>query len=165
MRRIISLILVFITALTFMACKAKDDDDIDIKGEPANDQSGSLIINEVLSSNKYWLELEEGFFPDFIELKNNSSSSVSISQYSLTDNQAEPSKYVFPERTLEPGGLFVVYCGGSENTGNRAVGAGDGGQAVHENAPHCGADRSDGDGRHKTGQRRVFRCRRASCGT
>ena len=118
MRRIISLILVFITALTFMACKAKDDDDIDIKGEPANDQSGSLIINEVLSSNKYWLELEEGFFPDFIELKNNSSSSVSLSQYSLTDNQAEPSKYVFPERTLEPGGLFVVYCGGSENTGN-----------------------------------------------
>lgn len=67
-----------------------------------------LIINEVCVSNRSGgPELKDTYY-DWVELKNNSTEPVLLSDYALSDKQSEA--YPLPERTLAPGEVTLIYC-------------------------------------------------------
>ena len=68
-----------------------------------------LMINEVVVANFTTLPQKEKYY-DWVELKNISSQPVLLSDYCLSDQQDELTKYQLPALTLQPGGLWVVLC-------------------------------------------------------
>ena len=69
-----------------------------------------LAINEVMARNNAILADELGEFEDWIEIKNTSSTVVSLAGVTLTDNEDEPQAYRFPNESLGPGEFFIVFC-------------------------------------------------------
>ena len=62
---------------------------------------GQIIqINEVVSSNQATIYDEDGDTPDWIELYNTSTNSVSIHNWGLSDDTDTPFKWRFPNVTL-----------------------------------------------------------------
>ncbi|MFY7818841.1 MAG: lamin tail domain-containing protein [Akkermansiaceae bacterium] len=52
--------------------------------------------------------------PDWIEIKNHSPSAVSLNRWSLTDDTSEPRKWLFPDVTIAPGGMMLIFCDGKD---------------------------------------------------
>ncbi|MEN6339538.1 MAG: lamin tail domain-containing protein [Clostridiaceae bacterium] len=74
-------------------------------------ESGSLVVNEIISSNKRSLVDETLGTPDWIELYNAGSSEIDLSGYGVSDNVRKLHKYVFPEgTTLGAGEYLVLYA-------------------------------------------------------
>ena len=73
-------------------------------------QAGSpLAINEVNVEN-YTSYYDAAFeYPDWVEIKNTSDTTVDLSGYRLTDDLSEPDSYKLTG-TLEPGGIKVILC-------------------------------------------------------
>ena len=70
-----------------------------------------LMINEVLASNDTAFALANGSHPDFIEIYNDSSVAVSLAGMSLTDDESDPRKFVFPPGTeIAASDYLVVYA-------------------------------------------------------
>lgn len=70
-----------------------------------------LSINEVMLSNKATLADENGLFPDWVELFNYGSETLSLGGLLLwKDDEAWP----LPDRQLAPGDYLVVFCDGAE---------------------------------------------------
>lgn len=79
-----------------------------------SDCPGALTINEaVLYNLNYWEQGHEYY--DWAELKNSSDEPLALSDYYITDDMDEPMKCRLPERTLQPGELFVLFCSGDES--------------------------------------------------
>ena len=58
--------------------------------------SQSIQINEVVSSNQSSYYDEDGETPDWIELFNPSTDTISISGWGLSDDVNEPFKWLIP---------------------------------------------------------------------
>ena len=69
-----------------------------------------LIISEVVTANFSVLEQSELGFCDYVELKNVSNSAVELSEYSLSDDDDELDRWMFPAGTLAPGESVIVLC-------------------------------------------------------
>ena len=82
--------------------------------QAANGKPWPLCINEVMTANLSLLPQERHGCCDWVEIKNVSSESVRLSDYFLSDSEKEPQKWRFPDRTLDPGELFLVFCDGSD---------------------------------------------------
>ncbi|RIK80290.1 MAG: hypothetical protein DCC68_11305 [Planctomycetota bacterium] len=67
----------------------------------------SILITEVLASNVSAFN-HEGTFPDAIELRNVGPSTVDLAGMMLSDDPAEPFKFVFPPNTLLASGARLV---------------------------------------------------------
>ena len=80
-------------------------------------QLPELVITEVLASNSQYLPVNREYY-DLVEIMNNSNQPISLAGYGLTDKGSDPSRYLFPEVTLQPGECYVVYC-----SDNAALGA------------------------------------------
>ncbi len=78
------------------------------KEEKAED-SGSVIINEFMASNKSTIADGNGDYSDWIELYNPTDSSVNLYGYGLSDDSTS-IKWAFPGVTMEPGGYLVVFA-------------------------------------------------------
>ncbi len=76
-----------------------------------------VIISELMASNGNTLADEDGDFPDWVELYNDSPVAVNLNGWFLTDNAANLTKWRFPAVTLEPRGVLVVFASGK----NRAT--------------------------------------------
>ncbi len=75
--------------------------------------SGTVRINEVMTSNKGAVPDENGNFPDWVELYNSSDTAADISGYGLTDDMLVAAKWAFPSGTVIPAnGYLVVFCSG-----------------------------------------------------
>ncbi len=71
----------------------------------------SIIINEVVTSNGDSLDDEVYGSPDWIELKNVSSNSVSLLGYRITDNIQKADKAcILPDITLAPGAFLLLFA-------------------------------------------------------
>jgi len=82
------------------------------------------IINEVLANNLTAVN-HAATFPDMIELYNDGQGAISLADWSLTDNDTLPRKYVFPAGTSIPqGGYLVVYADDPNATPGTHVGFG-----------------------------------------
>lgn len=75
--------------------------------------SAQIYINEILASNSSYVIEESN--PDWIELYNNSNESIDLTGYSLTDNDHEPQKWMFPDNTsIEAGGFLLIAADGTD---------------------------------------------------
>jgi len=69
-----------------------------------------VVINEGSNRNYSNIADENGEYPDWIELYNASTTTVSLHHYSLTDNINKPTKWVFPNVKMQPGEYRTIFC-------------------------------------------------------
>jgi hypothetical protein len=81
--------------------------------QPVNAQ---LQINEAVSANRSTLADEDGQQNDWIELYNNSSATLNLEGYSLTDRADEPRKWLFSATELSARNFLVVFASGKDRT-------------------------------------------------
>ena len=90
---------------------------------PTNESSAQIVINEVMISNKGAVPDETGAFPDWVEIYNNTDSSLDISGYGLSDDLLTAAKWTFPEGSvISPRGYLVVFCSGDVTRGKMHAG-------------------------------------------
>lgn len=73
-----------------------------------------VVINE--GSNRNYLQFpdEDGEYPDWIELYNKGSQTVSLFNYSLSDNDDNPTKWLLPNISLAPHEFKTIFCSGKD---------------------------------------------------
>lgn len=72
---------------------------------------GEVVINEFLTANTTTNQDPAGQFDDWIEFYNNSSVELNLSGAFLTDDWANPKKWVFPAGTsIGPKSYLLVWC-------------------------------------------------------
>ena len=69
----------------------------------------SLIINEAVSSNSFF-EDEDGDSPDWFELYNNTSATIDLSGWTITDDIETPDKWAFPNYQITAGEYLRVWA-------------------------------------------------------
>ena len=77
-----------------------------------------LMINEVMNSNYSHLAQNGGNYYDWIELYNNSGSTIKLSDYCLTTNTNTMCMYTLPDVELGKGEYYVVMASGDEKLSN-----------------------------------------------
>ncbi len=75
---------------------------------------GDVVITEFVAGSRFGLRDENGLAGDWIELRNQGSSAVNLAGWSLSDDPADPGKWVFPSRVLSPGEFLVVFASGKD---------------------------------------------------
>jgi hypothetical protein len=122
----------------------------------------SVVINEFAASNRRGLTDGDGNASDWIELYNSSARPVSLGGWSLTDEQSDLRKWLFPPATVLPaGGYLVVFASGQsvndyvdtkgylhtnfalDRGGEYLALVDPGGAVVHEYAPSFPPQRTD----------------------
>ena len=73
-----------------------------------------VVINEVMASNAWTIADEDGDYEDWIELYNFGQDSISLQGYGLSDNYAQPFKWVFPDVSIGPGEFLLVWASGKD---------------------------------------------------
>lgn len=73
---------------------------------------GPLYISEILAINRTTLEVD-GTYPDLIELHNSGPTPISLDGMSLSDDPANPTRFVFPVGTTIASGGYLVLRGGT----------------------------------------------------
>ena len=76
--------------------------------------SEGLVINEVMSSNGSTIFDEDGDTPDWIELYNSETVEIDLGGYGITDNPAEPYKWIFPVIEVQPQNHLLIYASGKD---------------------------------------------------
>jgi len=81
--------------------------------------NSSIVINELLASNDAAGSDEEGEFDDWIELYNTSSTSVDLSNWTLTDDLNQLDRFTFAEGTvLNADSYLVIWADDDEEQGD-----------------------------------------------
>jgi spore coat protein CotH len=82
-----------------------------LKSDTKTADSGKVVINEFIASNKTGQLNEKGKYEDWIELYNTTSSPLDLDGLHLTDNYATPAKFTFPINTIiQPHGYLLVWA-------------------------------------------------------
>lgn len=74
--------------------------------------NAQIVINEGTNRNYSAIVDEDGEYPDWVELYNTSSDTVSLYNYSLSDDPTTPGKWTFPNVNMAPGEYKTVFCSG-----------------------------------------------------
>ena len=81
--------------------------------------NASVQISEILASNQTALVVGDES-PDLIELYNSGTASMDLGGYSITDDENDPTKFVFPAGTSVPaGGYLLLVAENAEGFGIR----------------------------------------------
>lgn len=72
--------------------------------------NGQILINEGSNRNYLGIADENGEYPDWIEIYNAGTDTVNLLNYSITDDDAEPLKWTFPNVSIAPGEFRVIFC-------------------------------------------------------
>ena len=72
--------------------------------------TGSIIISEIMASNRSTLRDEDGDFSDWIELCNTTGHAVSLRGWHLTDQSDAPTLWTFPDVSIPANGQLVVFA-------------------------------------------------------
>lgn len=78
--------------------------------------SGEVVISEFLASNQSGLSDEDGDESDWIEIQNTGTLGVDLNGWRLTDDVANPVKWIFPARIIEPGDYLVIFASDKNRT-------------------------------------------------
>ena len=76
-----------------------------------------LFVNEILADNESVLADEAGEFDDWVEIYNAGPEAVALEGYALSDDPAEPDKFIFPAVSVEAGGYLLVWADGDPDQG------------------------------------------------
>lgn len=74
----------------------------------------NLTINEIMSSNTLVVYDEDGDTPDWLEIINNSTTEIDLSDYFLSDNPGNFLKWQFPAIKLPPNQPLLIYASGKD---------------------------------------------------
>ncbi len=74
--------------------------------------NGSLIINEVMTSNHETIADSTGNYYDYIELYNGYDYDINLKDYYLSDNDINTKKWKFPDVTIKSKDYLIVYASG-----------------------------------------------------
>lgn len=78
---------------------------IHVANSPATE---GVVINEFMASNDATVEDQDGDYDDWIELYNNSSNSIDLSGYFLSDDADDLAQWSFPEGTTIGSGEYLI---------------------------------------------------------
>jgi hypothetical protein len=81
----------------------------------------ALTINEFVAANASGLADENTSAEDWIEIHNPGATTVSLAGWSLTDDEAIPNKWVFPNWTLGAGRYLIVFASSKDRRPAQAV--------------------------------------------
>ncbi|MBN1408728.1 MAG: CotH kinase family protein [Calditrichaceae bacterium] len=87
--------IIFLILLSFMIIPAKGQD---------------IVINEIMASNTFTLEDEDGDYSDWIEIFNAGTDTVNLLNWGISDSKNEPFKWVFPDVSLTGGQYLVMFA-------------------------------------------------------
>jgi CotH kinase protein/Lamin Tail Domain/Secretion system C-terminal sorting domain len=80
--------------------------------------SDDVAINEIMASNNSTASDEAGEFEDWIELYNNTATSIDLSNYYLSDDDSNLLKWAFPQgTTLDAGAYLIVWADNDQGQG------------------------------------------------
>lgn len=79
---------------------------------PPMQEGESLIINELIAANSKFYPVD-GEYYDLIEIKNNGTVAVELSDYFLSDKEKNLLKWRLPQTELAPGGFYVAIASGN----------------------------------------------------
>lgn len=88
---------------------------------PAVSSDTSVVINEIMASNSSTAMDNAGENDDWIELYNKSANATDISNYYLTDNSTNTSKWKFPNGTVIPGNGYLIVWADEDSSQNTAT--------------------------------------------
>jgi hypothetical protein len=78
-------------------------------------KEGTLRINEIMPAPGSGLRDEDGELQDWVELYNAGMSTITLSNYALSDNEGNLLKWYFPDgAVIPPNGYYVVFCSGKD---------------------------------------------------
>ena len=72
--------------------------------------AANLVISEFMATNVTTYSDYSGEYPDWIEIHNLDSTTVDLSDYSLTDSASNLQKWTFPSTTIAPDGYKLVFA-------------------------------------------------------
>ncbi|NDP20500.1 MAG: T9SS type A sorting domain-containing protein [Paludibacter sp.] len=72
--------------------------------------NAQIVISEILASNKNSIKDQFGQNSDWIELYNNSTTTINLLNWTLTDDSTQPNKWGFPSVNLAPGQYMIVFA-------------------------------------------------------
>ncbi|MDO6721294.1 CotH kinase family protein [Psychrosphaera sp. 1_MG-2023] len=106
-------ISVILTCLLLSACSGGSDGEskkqVDTTPDITDGEISQIVINEAASQNSLYDDAD-GDSPDWIELYNGSDETVSLANWSLTDDVDEPSKWSFPAMAISPKSYLLVWA-------------------------------------------------------
>jgi len=71
---------------------------------------GDVVLNELCAvNNSIWVD-EQGEYEDWIELYNNSSNSVSLNGYYLSDDNSNLTKWMFPDTSIAANSYMIIWA-------------------------------------------------------
>lgn len=76
----------------------------------------TLLMTELMPSNKGMITNEDGTYCDWIELYNPTDHPIDLESYTLTDDAKIPDKCVLPHRVLAPDEYAIVYADDRSST-------------------------------------------------
>lgn len=71
--------------------------------------TGDVVINEFMASNSTIAMDQNSEYDDWVELYNNSSSPVSLTDYYLSDDMGDPYKFQFPDTSIAANGYLIIW--------------------------------------------------------
>ena len=83
--------------------------------------TGKLIINEVMPSNKNTILDSAGKKNDYIEIYNGYDYDINLKGYYLSDDNFNLKKWSFPDVTIKAGDYLIVYANGKDTTQNDEI--------------------------------------------
>ena len=79
----------------------------------AEESDSPLVISEASSANRTYAPDADGACHDYVEIHNPSAQAIDLTGYRLTDDEADPGKWAFPQgATIPAGGYLLVYASG-----------------------------------------------------
>lgn len=74
-------------------------------------QPGDLVVNELMAQNTITIADQDGEFEDWIELYNNTNTTLSLDNLYMTDTNTNLAKWAFPAgTTIEPHGYLTIWA-------------------------------------------------------
>ena len=87
---------------------------VEVTDDIISTANSGVIISEICSANTSLLEDMDGDFSDWIELYNSGDENVSLQGWSLSDSVDERNKWIFPDLSLKPGDLQIIFASGKD---------------------------------------------------
>ena len=70
----------------------------------------SVLINEFVAKNNTTIQDEDGDFSDWIEIYNATNSTINLLNYSLSDDNSNLNKWIFPEIVILPHSYLLIFA-------------------------------------------------------
>lgn len=79
---------------------------------------GGVVISELMALNGSYIKDSAGQYSDWIEIYNGTGDAVNLAGYSLSEDETNRCRFVFPNVTLNPGEYKLVFASGGERAGS-----------------------------------------------